>query len=278
MNQTGPTLLHLSDLHCGAESIKVWDLVKEGPNKGLWGLANLRLNPERAFPLELRQRLLEKVMALDWDICLFSGDLTNVSQESEFLAAKKLVDRLATKGRVLLTAGNHDRYTRASEGRLERCFAGFWPYTEAKSQTIPRYDLSEEHVLLELDMAVPQALFSSRGRVRGALDQVREAILACGRKQILVMGHYPIYLPRGISQKPLHQLENMAGLGKLLLESGVRYYLHGHLHKSWCFRPSKDYPLVVINSGGGFRHEAGPKAGCHLLRLGNPDEIVQILP
>ena len=266
-------ILHLSDLHFGAETLH-WGEVLPNLDKGLIGLANLKLNPSRVFPAQLRERVLQKAVELDWDLCVITGDLTNISAENEFQVAKKGLQRLREKGSLLLCAGNHDRYTTKSLGRMESFFKEDWPYSQRAKSPFPQYELGD-WVIISLNQAVARGVFSSQGELQGGISALKELLSSLSSKKIILMGHYPLFLPKGVHEAKKHRLEGMKELAELLLEQKVRLYLHGHMHQSWSFLVEGSN-LQAVNSGGCCRFEEGKKAGFHLIELGESASVSRI--
>ncbi len=267
-------LLHLSDLHFQAARHPLSKLLGQG-NKSLLGYLNLKFNRARAFPSPLRETILAKAQNLDWDFACLSGDLTNLSLEEEFTVAQSALSPLAKKGPLLLCAGNHDRYTPSASGRIERFFKHAWPYDQTTPLPFTR-ELGEGWWMLHLDQAIARGWTSSQGRLSIPLTLLQNTLEKQKGKKWIVLGHYPLFLPPGVKESSKHRIEQMEAIGEILLKEGVRLYLHGHLHQSWCFNPREGVALQAVNSGGCCRFERGSKAGFHLIELSQTAQVRRI--
>lgn len=242
-------VLHLSDLHFGDDQLGLELLRREG---GLWGkrllgLANRKFNRKRQFSAERRWALLEQCLALDFDYLILTGDLTHLSTSAEFLEARAALEPLLDKarGRVLLTAGNHDRYTRpaAAEQLLELHFGDCFPFFQ--EQPGPHFLIDPEGwMFVELPMSAPTGLHS-KGRVQGRVEEYLELFDAYKEHPKVLYGHYPLVHPQGVREAFTHSLGGRSAWERLLKAPGVLGYLHGHMHQSWAFQPYPERPPVV---------------------------------
>ena len=66
-------------------------------------------------------------------------------------------------------------------------------------------------------------------------------------------------------------------MGKFLKDVKADLYLHGHIHKSWSFKPFAELPLVSINSGGSCRYKEGYWSGIHRIHLNEKEIAVERL-
>ena len=83
-------LTHLSDLHFNAypEKMSDWNL------KRVLGAANLYMKRAKHHPLSRNRLLVKRVLELEWDHLVISGDLTQLGLEHEFEQARKELDPL----------------------------------------------------------------------------------------------------------------------------------------------------------------------------------------
>lgn len=267
-------LVHVSDLHFVVETLRLLDLVKTDGwlSKRFMGWINYKLNRESNFPAELRNRLINSLLESDWDYLVISGDLTTLSLEEEFIEARKCLEPLFNKGRVIITAGNHDRYipTVLNPDLLIKYFAdGFicsqQPQPFGSSCCLK---LNDDVVLVEIDMAIPRRLFSSRGKIRQDLEKCGEVLLQEYEGYLkIAVGHYPAFLPPGQHENYLHALAGREKLRQFLKDSQIDLYLHGHIHKSWEFKAEINSHTVNINSGGCCRNIKDKWAGFHRITI-----------
>ena len=268
------TIVHLSDLHFFDSNLLLKRLLRSRAffSKRLVGMLNVKLRRKNLFEEDTYRRLLDCVKKLHWDYLVISGDLTNLSTEGEFLKARELLEPLIKKGRVILTAGNHDRYVRSAlrPDPMERYFGDCFPFRKSESGncSFPTVELDDGVVLFELELATPRFLFSSRGKIKSDLTAIRNLIgKKYSRFRKIAVGHYPAFLPETISEGYLHKLSKRGVLRNFLIDNDIDLYLHGHIHKSWAFSPVEGSGLVCVNSGGCCRYEEGDWAGFHVIRF-----------
>ena len=276
---TKPTvLIHISDIHFVNDQSLLRGLLENGKvlTKRHLGWLNYKLRRSGHFQPDLKQRLFEKLEKIDWNYLVISGDLTTLSLDREFLIAREAIAPLQKKGTVILTAGNHDRYISHSNGMdpVQSHFKDFWPYNSDENPKL--LTLSDDAVLIEIDMAHPRVFFSSRGKLRTDLANLKKIVKNEYKNKIKIsIGHYPAFLPPGEQEGYFHQLSNIEELQNFLLDLEIDYYLHGHIHKSWSFRPSEQSKLISINSGGCCRHLNGEWAGFHKIEIADGSSTVE---
>lgn len=265
------TLIHISDLHFVNDQTLL---------KGLWankkffskqhlGWLNYKLRRHRHFNPVLKERIASYLLTTVWDYLIVTGDLTTLSLESEFIAARHFMEPLIRKGIVLFTTGNHDRYiqTYPNTNLLAVYFQDCWPFNK-NTRAHSFYEINEHTVILELPMAVPRPFYSSRGKLAGDLAALKHVLESKYHNRTkIVIGHYPAFLPPSVREGFFHSLAGKAALRQFLSDGKIDFYLHGHIHKSWMFTPAGSPQLTCINSGGCCRHANGADAGFHKILL-----------
>jgi len=245
-----PRIIHLSDLHFG-DSLLTWEHLKsQGQvfSKQFIGWANHRLNPKRHFGETIKTKLVERLLHADWDLLIITGDLVHLGSDAEFDLARNNLELLIKKGPVLLTAGNHDRYTPQSLGRLEHFFGDCYPFDQP-GPTI--FQGPGDWGFLELPQSAP-TLLGSKGKFSGEFEVYQELILSRQGKPTVLYGHYPLFHPTGQSEAFSHRLWGAGQVAQLAQLPGVKAYLHGHMHKSWAFQPPGS-SLWSLNAGGSLK-------------------------
>jgi 3',5'-cyclic AMP phosphodiesterase CpdA len=278
------TLIHVSDLHFVNEQSLCKGLVENGRffTKRHLGWVNYKFRRQKYFNKELKPALLRKLLEIDWDYLIITGDITTLALESEFELARESLEPLIKKGNVLFTTGNHDRYvkTNPEPNLLRKYFSDCWPFTVNSSieQQSHFYELGKYAVLLELNMATPQRFYSSRGRLCKDLSAVKRELTDNYNDHLkLAIGHYPAYLPTDEHEGFFHSLAGREKLKRFLLDFDFRYYLHGHIHKSWRFSPIEGSNLLCINSGGCCRYAEGVWAGFYKITISPEKATVEQL-
>ena len=101
------TIIHISDLHFHTYPKNFHEL----KSKRVIGMINSIFRRARQFPIDRSEKLVEKISKMKCDHLVISGDLTQLSLESEFSLARKTLDPLLkNNSRVTIIPGNHDRY------------------------------------------------------------------------------------------------------------------------------------------------------------------------
>ena len=262
------TIIHISDLHF-TNNQNLWRGFLENRqffSKRHIGWLNYRLRRRHSFDPSIRDRLLEKLKSIHWDYLIVTGDITTIALKREFAEARKQMSPLIEQGSVLLTAGNHDRYVknRSSIDPLQHYFSDCWPLNvQGQQGQLPRiYEIDQRAVVVELDMAVPRSVFSSRGKLRQELDPLRQQLKKLDKNKLkIAIGHYPAYLPPNEHEGYFHRLSERSKLQGFLEELDFDFYLHGHIHKSWAFKPDETKSLICVNSGGCCRHDGDSRWG-----------------
>lgn len=240
-------LLHLSDLHFGDELLGWRWLAKEGGlfSKGSLGLWNHQWNSQRKFDPQRRESLLRGLVEQDWDLMVISGDLVHLGTKPEFKLARTLLEPLIQKGPVLLTAGNHDRYTPKAWGLIEEVFGDCFPFDRPWGTP---FEGPEGWLLYELPLSRPSG-FWAKGKLQQDWRDWLEVLSGAPERPKIVYGHYPLFYPPGAKESFGHKVWAQERLGRSLSERGVKAYLHGHLHQSWAFEPPGT-GLWSVNAGG----------------------------
>ncbi len=101
-------LIHVSDIHFWRYQFNPLQLL----SKRLLGMASLVVRRARRFRLERIQDVVDRVLLLNPDHILITGDLTTTALPAEFRAAVRgLAPWLEDPRRTTIIPGNHDRYT-----------------------------------------------------------------------------------------------------------------------------------------------------------------------
>ena len=123
---TGPGLriAHVSDLHVLAPGGVEWRRIVF--NKRITGYANLLLSRGRVYRRDYLVAVLAAAAGAA-DQLVVTGDITNLSLEREFAAARDLLDGAAASIEVTVVPGNHDTYLPAlhRSGRFAAHFGRF---------------------------------------------------------------------------------------------------------------------------------------------------------
>jgi 3',5'-cyclic AMP phosphodiesterase CpdA len=235
-------IAHISDLHLlalsGATPLRLM-------NKRITGFLNLKLrraHEHQAYALcAVAHALRERS---DIDHLVITGDLTNLSLDSEFDAARAfLKDELALDpSRVSIIPGNHDAYTRGAyrSHRFERYFAEYISTELLNGSAIvdappfPFVRLRGEAAIIGLSSAVPRPPMMASGKIGRLQLLALHALLAhreVKSRTPVILVHHPWHAPPNPAKAALNGLEDADELLRVLDELPRGLLLHGHQHR-----------------------------------------------
>jgi 3',5'-cyclic AMP phosphodiesterase CpdA len=239
-------LIHVSDIHFWQYALNPVQLF----SKRLLGMASLLVRRARRFRLERVHDVVNRVMSLEPDHILITGDLTTTALPAEFRAARRALARWLDKPeQVTIIPGNHDRYTvRAHRDlRFEEFFGEFAP---APAYPWLRF-LNSDTAILGLDPT--RAALTARGRLPDPqLDLARELLDGPGRpiRRLIVACHYPVDAPLVYrSELAGKNLMNAEPFARWLAALGPHLYCCGHVHAAWAFFPERIPNQLCVNAG-----------------------------
>ncbi len=259
-------ILHISDLHVYNDNVSFLKLLfKYGLDKRISGYLNFYLRRKQVFTKSLRQAMLRKLVALDWDYLIITGDITVLGIEEEFHLAKAQLMPLLEKAPCYIIPGNHDRYTPSTlyPDYMKYYFGDFLLVNEVQEGAL--VELNEHIALLGLHMAKPRPWFRADGELPQFTQQYFEQLKNHRAQYKMLAGHYPAFLPHNITENASHAVKNKSILEQGLLNANVNLYLHGHIHKSFSFQ--KNDTLTCVNSAGGFCKTTAEFGGVHLITI-----------
>ena len=173
---------HVSDLHVLSPRGFEWRRVLF--NKRVTGYANLVRQRGRVFRRQYLDAVLRGVERADHVVV--TGDITNLSLEREFEAARELLEGLASRTEVTVVPGNHDIYL-PSIDRERRFLNHFRAFLRSDLPELacnlaaglfPFVKLRGPAAIIALSSAVPRPPFVSSGRIGAAQIAALESILA----------------------------------------------------------------------------------------------------
>ena len=235
-------IAHISDLHLfaldGAWPVRLL-------NKRITGYLNLKLrraHEHQAYAVRAVARAIRE--RTDIDHVVVTGDLTNLSLDVEFEAARAfLKDELALDpAMVSIIPGNHDAYTRGSHRthRFERYFAEYISSDLPGGSSItgepafPYVRLRGPAAIIGLSSAVPRPPLVASGRVGKLQLLALHALLAHAevraRTPVLLL-HHPWHQPPSRAGALMNGLDDAAELRDVLDGLPRGLLLHGHLHR-----------------------------------------------
>ena len=234
-------------------------------------MGNLFFRRARHYPLQRAKLLVEQIHQMKWDHLVISGDLTQLSLERGFSLARETLDPLLKDPeRVTIIPGNHDRYVKQSGGKdyYKQYFGEFFGDEEIHVRK-----LNSDWVIVGWDSAHPNDWLTASGTVRRSTIQATENLLSSfpGKTRFIVVNHYPLTFPEGWEVDHFHELYNLVPVRNWILRHpNIRLYLHGHIHRNWQHRLSRDSApeLLLLNSASSTsRLHPGQESSFHQIEL-----------
>lgn len=280
-------IAHVSDLHVLSPAGVEWRRILF--NKRLTGHANLVMRRSRVYRREYLLTVLAQAAARA-DHVVVTGDITNLSLESEYAAARALLDDVARTAEVTVVPGNHDIYLPAilRERDFVRHFGAFLrsdlPELACKLEAgrYPCVKLRGPVALIALTSAVPRPPFVSAGRLGREQLAALEAVLAhpevARRLPVLLIHHPPVdrrprvvHLRDGLVDDAAFA-RSVAGLAR-----GLVLYGHIHQRERRVLRTPAGVLDVVSASGGALDDaRASVRAGFNLYDIGDDGTIASV--
>jgi 3',5'-cyclic AMP phosphodiesterase CpdA len=234
-------IAHLSDLHVLAlDDVPAYRFL----NKRATGWVNLRLKRGTVHRKAYVEAIAREIARSRFDHVVITGDLTNLSLESEFRLARTIVERdlgLSPES-VTIVPGNHDVYTRGAmrSRRFEHYFA---PWLESDLPDLavdvggarfPIVKLRGPAAVVALTSAVPRLPFVAAGELGSpqveGLARVLDHPEVRRRTPVLVLHHPPAH-PWSRLKEHLEGLRDAEAFLSALGGLSRGLVLHGHLHR-----------------------------------------------
>jgi 3',5'-cyclic AMP phosphodiesterase CpdA len=257
-------------------------------NKRVTGYANLLLHRARVF----RRDFLETVLAAaarDGDHVVVTGDITNLSLESEYAEAVGLLARIAHTTEVTVVPGNHDLYIPHVQrvGRFNRYLSAFCTSDlpelaqEVPAGRFPFVRLRGPLAIIGLSSAVPRPPFVSAGKLGARQLEALTRILAhpevvC-RTPVVLVHHEPTDSLR--LEQLRSGLRDATALRNSLAPVARGFVLFGHLHlrKRSTLHTAAGTLEVVCASGASLDHPSDAiRAGYNVYDVNEDGRIVSI--
>lgn len=241
-------LAHLSDLHVlDVQGVKPWRFF----NKRVTGVANLLSLRRSAHSQALLEAAVDTLLGLDVDHVVVTGDLTNLSLESEFARARELLEPLVDRG-LSVVPGNHDVYTRGSyrKDRFEAFFGDLLWDTPVPSRDgrYPWFKRVGGVHMIGFSSALPRAPLIATGEIGpDQLDRMHRYLATERRPDEFAVAllHHNLH-KRGPRKDTMHGLVDRAAVLDACAAADVGLVLHGHTHAAHRFR---DRSTWVIGCG-----------------------------
>ena len=173
----------------------------------------------------IAEDLLTSLEASHPDLVVISGDVTQRARHSEFMAAKRFLDRIHQP--KLIVPGNHDVPLYNFLGRMLTPFAKFHHYV-AVAGLADGFFCDDEIAVLALNTA--RRLSGKSGRISlKQIIEIRRAFTQASRSFKVLVTHHPLGFPgsepaRTLAGRSSQALEEIA-------QAGIHLLLSGHYHR-----------------------------------------------
>lgn len=237
-------IAHLSDIHLWKYD---WHPARLASKRAV-GMMSLLTGRARRFRLERIEAVVDRVLQLQPDHVLITGDLTTTALPAEFAEARRRLARLLhDPAKATVLPGNHDRYTpdAARQRRFEATFGAFAPQ--------PEYPwlrwLDARTAILGLDPT--RAHLTAAGWLPHAqLEQARALVATHRPHRLIVASHYPLTAPEAhLADLRRKRLINAHEVAAWLRGVGPHLYCCGHVHAAWAFVPANMPRQLCLNAG-----------------------------
>ncbi len=267
-------LAHLSDPHLGPlPQARLRDLA----GKRALGFLNWRRNRNAGHLSSVLDGILSDLKAAEPDHIAVTGDLVNISLETEFAPARAWLAQVGAPEQVTVVPGNHDAYVR---GALQHPATHWGDYMRgdgvgaaAPVDRMPPFPIVRRRgpvALIGLSTAIPTAPFMATGKL-GA-DQILRLTSTLGplaREGLfrIVLIHHP---PMTIKGGRFKRLVDASRFRNAIAECGAELILHGHEHRhlfNAIKGPNGPVPVVGVPSASATLHSDLDPAAYNLYRI-----------
>jgi len=221
-------IIHFSDPHLG-----LWP--RGGSSffdKRLIGAMNYFLFRRAHFDLGVLTLAIQRIIALDPQVVVLSGDITSTGTPEEFeLACEYLKPLVEADLTLIYVPGNHDAYVRNS--KCTKALRETFFYLNQERWQLDQLPLSYKmgDVTFEIfNEAIPTLPYYSFGRLNQESSDLLSTPKADSELKIGI-GHFPVCDGSGSPLSFRRSLKNNQPLLAALETSRLDAYLCGHIHK-----------------------------------------------
>ena len=204
-------------------------------------VSDTHFGTEQAAVIAALQRLSER---LDPDLLVVSGDVTQRARRSEFERARRMLDALRTRRRLVIP-GNHDIPLYDLPSRL---FAPYRGWRRAFGRELaPQVDEPE---MLVLAARTTRRFRHINGQVsHRQIDSIAQRLRAASPRQLrVVVTHHPVQVPRVEERHNL--LRNHRAAIRAWSAAGADLILGGHIHLPYVLPLTEaPHPTWVVQAG-----------------------------
>ena len=280
-------IAHVSDTHVLSMRGVEWRAMLV--NKRLTGQANTLLRRGRVHRREYLLAVLAAAAA-EADQVVVTGDITNLSLESEYHEARALLDGVARSVEVTVVPGNHDIYLPSihRERRFPHHFRTFLRSDlpelalDLPAGPYPCVKLRGPAAIIALSSGVPRPPFVAAGYLGEAQRMALARVLAhpeVARRTPVILVHHPPVDSRSRLARLRDGLVDAAPLRATLAPVARGLLLFGHLHlRVRCVLRTATGALDVVGASGAALDHPDPavRAGFNLYQVDDDGAVVTI--
>jgi 3',5'-cyclic AMP phosphodiesterase CpdA len=234
-------------------------------NLRILGLLNILFlrGPER-FSVQVLAKAIEDMHEMRIDHLILAGDITNLSLESEFATASKVVSVFGPPSTITAVPGNHDVYNRGELKRklFQKYFGAYAvsdiPVDSPRGDGFPILQKRGNVALIGLNTALPGSARGMVGRRQWhAAEEMMERashILNSVHLKVLVL-HHPAQNPvvRGLPwiREIGHDLKDWKSVAQFCRKYSIDLVVHGHNHIPYQGLLDGSPHTLVCESGSG---------------------------
>jgi 3',5'-cyclic AMP phosphodiesterase CpdA len=240
------TLAHLSDPHIGPIATP---RLRELLNKRGLGLINWYRKRHRHHHADVLGAIVRDMQAQSPDHIAVTGDLVNISLDTEFAGAARWLMSVGTAEHVTLVPGNHDAYIRRASGWAAQHWGEYMRGDDGAG--FPFVRRRGPLAIVGLTTSLPTGPFMATGHLGGEqLARLAEILITLSREALfrVVLIHHP---PIPNKRHYMKRLIDGPMFRALIAEHGAELVLHGHNHEQqlmWIDGPHGRIPAVGVPS------------------------------
>ncbi len=259
------SLAHLSDPHIGPIATP---RLRELFNKRGLGLINWYRKRHRHHHADVLAAIVADMQAQSPGHIAVTGDLVNISLDSEFAGAARWLTTVGTPEHVTLVPGNHDAYIRRASGWAAQHWGAYMRGDEGAG--FPFVRRRGPLALIGLTTSLPTGPFMATGHLGGEqLARLAEILIGLAREPLfrVVLIHHP---PVPNKRHYMKRLIDGSMFRALIAEHGADLVLHGHNHEQqlmWLDGPHGRIPAVGVPSASAIVSDHDEPAAYNLYQV-----------
>ena len=240
------SLAHLSDPHIGPIATP---RLRELANKRGLGLINWYRKRHRHHHADVLGAIVADMHAQKPSHIAVTGDLVNISLDTEFAGAARWLMSVGMSEHVTLVPGNHDAYIRRASGWAAQHWGEYMRGDDGAG--FPFVRRRGPLAIVGLTTSLPTGPFMATGHLGGEqLARLAEILITLSREALfrVVLIHHP---PIPNKRHYMKRLIDGPMFRALIAEHGAELVLHGHNHEQqlmWIDGPHGRIPAVGVPS------------------------------